>query len=83
MKMTYRSAIAALVLGTAAMLGSGAANAAATGGFSPLKTATADAGGGLQLVYGGHGRSCYKDCHVGRHGRVFCSWQCYRPRRWW
>jgi hypothetical protein len=86
MKMNYRAAMAALVLAGAAIIGSGGANAAAGGQFSPLPALSVGSGATLELANyreRGWGRRCYRECHVGRHGRTFCSWECYRPRRWW
>lgn len=84
MILTYRAAAAALILGAASLVGASGANAATVGNFSPLKTATIGATGGVELAYyGGHRHRCFRDCRIGHHGRTYCSWTCYRPHRWW
>jgi hypothetical protein len=81
MTTTYRAVAAALVLGATAILGSGGASAATAGNFSPLKSVIAGQSGGVEQAT--WGRRCYRECHIGHHGRRYCVWECYRPRRWW
>ncbi len=79
-----RAALLAVAIATGFAVTGGAASAAATGPFSPLKPVTVAEGGGVELATYGHwGRRCYRECHRGWHGRLHCSWECYRPRRWW
>ena len=80
----YRAALiaASMVFGVA--LASGGASAATVSPLSPLQPLTVTDGGGVELAsYPGWGRRCYRDCFIGRHGRTYCTWKCYRPRRWW
>lgn len=82
MRQTLRSATLALLVTAAAGLATSAAQAAPAGQFSPLKSVVAADGSVEQINYR-WGRRCYRACHVGRHGRLWCTWRCYRPRRWW
>ena len=78
---TSRAVAAALVLGATALLGGGA-NAATAGNFSPLKSVVADQNSGVQKA--DWGRRCHRECHFGRHGHRYCTWECRRHhRRWW
>lgn len=81
----YRAALIAVAIAAGSAMASGSASAAVTGPFSPLKSATAVDGGGVELAtWRGHwGRRCYRECYRGRYGRLYCTWNCYRPRRWW
>jgi len=83
MKTTLRSATTAVLFAAAAGLAGTAANAAPAGQFSPLKSVVQASGGAIEQVDHRWGRRCYRQCHVGRHGRLWCTWHCYRPRRWW
>jgi hypothetical protein len=80
----YRAALVALTIAAGTAMTAGTASAAVTGPFTPLKTATIAEGGGVELATYSHwGRRCYRECYRGRHGRLYCTWNCYRPRRWW
>ncbi len=84
MTSRFRVALIVAALACGGAFTSGTASAAPAGPFSPLQTATVADGGGVELANYGHwGRRCYRDCFVGRHGRTYCTWKCYRPRRWW
>jgi hypothetical protein len=57
---------------------------------SQMPGAAAPSSGGLQLAEyrhgygrGNWGRRCYRECYRGHYGRMYCTWNCYRPRRWW
>ena len=84
MTYRYRAALIAASMTAAVLLTSGVASASSISPLSPLQTMTVTESGGVELANYGHwGRRCYRDCFVGRHGRTYCTWKCYRPRRWW
>lgn len=84
MTSIYRSIAAAILITGAGLLGTNA-SAAPAGPFSPLTPVVDSSKAELQQVDFRHhwGRRCYRECHVGRYGRLWCTWHCYRPRRWW
>jgi hypothetical protein len=48
-----------------------------------LKSLVEASGSPVEQIDSRWRRRCYKECFVGRHGRLYCSWKCYRPRVWW
>lgn len=83
MKSTIRTATSAMLVAAALGLGAGMANAAPAGQFSPLKSIAESSSSAIEKVDSRWGRRCYRKCFVGRHGRTYCTWKCYRPHRWW
>jgi len=75
MKMTYKMAAAAVVLGGAALLGSANASAGVVGPFSALQAIT-EGEGGIELA--SHRRRCHRHCWRGHWGKKRCRWVCHR-----
>ena len=74
----------AIVTATASTLLLAAAFSIPAGAAQPLPgLATASAVTEKVSYRRGWNRHCWRECRIGRHGRLYCTWHCYRPRRWW
>lgn len=83
MKTSYRWAFGGAVLFATVILGATASSAAPTAPVSALNSVIGSNQIEIEKASYRWGRRCYRECHVGRHGRLYCTWHCYRPRRWW
>jgi hypothetical protein len=83
MNKSYRLSFAGAVLAAITTIGASTSIAAPASPLNPLTSVAGATEGRVEQIDYRWGRRCYRDCHVSRHGRLYCTWHCYRPRRWW